>query len=77
MCFLINIVEHPFFNMKKVNKGTIKWINALDTVLVGKTLGKETGRTKIAAFDLVISNMVLYQLKNLNLFIIGWYIDND
>ncbi|ORE22647.1 PNK3P-domain-containing protein [Rhizopus microsporus] len=38
--------------MKRVDKGTIKWINVLDTVLVGKTLGKETGRTKIAAFDL-------------------------
>jgi bifunctional polynucleotide phosphatase/kinase len=49
--------------MKRVNKGTIKWINALDTVLVGKTLGKETGRTKIAAFDLVISNMILCCLK--------------
>lgn len=63
MCFLINNVEHPFFNMKRVDKGTIKWINVLDTVLVGKTLGKETGRTKIAAFDLVIPNMTLYPLK--------------
>ncbi|KAI7889401.1 polynucleotide kinase 3 phosphatase-domain-containing protein [Mucor mucedo] len=33
-------------------KKAIKWVNALDSVLIAKTKGSETGKSKIAAFDL-------------------------
>ncbi|KAI8997759.1 polynucleotide kinase 3 phosphatase-domain-containing protein [Pilobolus umbonatus] len=34
------------------SKSAIQWLSALDTVLVGKTRHQETGRNKIASFDL-------------------------
>lgn len=39
--------------MRSHSNKSIKWINALDTVLIGKTKGNESKRNKIAAFDLV------------------------
>jgi hypothetical protein len=41
-------------------KKAIKWVNALDSVLVSKTKGNEPGKSKIAAFDLVNMNMYAF-----------------
>ncbi|EIE89353.1 hypothetical protein G6F46_005521 [Rhizopus delemar] len=38
--------------MRSASNKSVKWINALDTVLIGKTKGNESKRNKIAAFDL-------------------------
>ncbi|CAO3619613.1 unnamed protein product [Mucor fragilis] len=43
--------EHPFFDMSP-KKSSLKWINALESVLIAKPSVKETARSKIAAFDL-------------------------
>jgi hypothetical protein len=34
-------------------KKAIKWVSAIDSVLIAKTKGSEVGKSKIAAFDLV------------------------
>ncbi|KAI9021725.1 polynucleotide kinase 3 phosphatase-domain-containing protein [Phycomyces nitens] len=45
---------HPFFaeKPKEPMKRPIRWISSVDSVLFGKSLGNEQGRSKIAAFDL-------------------------
>ncbi|KAG1474590.1 hypothetical protein G6F56_000275 [Rhizopus delemar] len=44
--------NHPFFDMKQKTAQAIKWINALDSVVIGKSRGKDFLKNKIAAFDL-------------------------
>lgn len=41
---------HPLFDMNA--KKVVKWVNALDSVLIAKSRGSEPARSKVAAFDL-------------------------
>ncbi|KAI8638071.1 polynucleotide kinase 3 phosphatase-domain-containing protein [Parasitella parasitica] len=43
--------HHPFFDMSP-RKSALKWINALESVLIAKSPVNEAARSKIAAFDL-------------------------
>lgn len=56
-------------------KKAVKWVNALDSVLIAKSRGSEPARNKVAAFDLVIFRLLIHRTALITRKDIGRYID--